>query len=236
MKTLRPQSSLSFFFFPSLVSCYTSNFNHIQGQPASGDGVSLCPCGSADINQGVPEVQRTWWCDLLVDPLAALQAHVCIWSGETHITLSNMVGSYRYASLCLYTAGRTVTEEIKSLYKEKIKMLPRPADVNAQTILYISLCQWTVTILFKSFLHCWIALTYHYETQCIPTPLAWFAHQLPVWWQKLSVMGTFVIEIVVPLFFFSPLRRLRLGAFYLQVVIHLHACFQSLFSFCALQP
>lgn len=63
------------------------------------------------------------------------------------------------------------------------------------------------------------ALTYHYETQCIPTPLAWFAHQLPMWWQKLSVMGAFVIEIAVPLLFFSPLRRLRLGAFYLQVLL-----------------
>uniref|UniRef100_A0A667Z6G6 Lipase maturation factor n=1 Tax=Myripristis murdjan TaxID=586833 RepID=A0A667Z6G6_9TELE len=63
------------------------------------------------------------------------------------------------------------------------------------------------------------ALTYHYETQCIPTPLAWFAQQLPVWWQKLSVVGTFVIEIAVPFLFFSPLRRLRLGAFYLQVLL-----------------
>ncbi|KAM7414480.1 hypothetical protein PAMA_019347 [Pampus argenteus] len=63
------------------------------------------------------------------------------------------------------------------------------------------------------------ALTYHYETQCIPTPLAWFAHQLPVWWQKLSVAGTFGIEIAVPLLFFSPLRRLRIGAFYLQVLL-----------------
>ncbi|GAA6225474.1 lipase maturation factor 2 [Lates japonicus] len=63
------------------------------------------------------------------------------------------------------------------------------------------------------------ALTYHYETQCIPTPLAWFAHQLPVWWQKLSVVGTFVIEIAAPFLFFSPLRRLRLGAFYLQVLL-----------------
>lgn len=60
-------------------------------------------------------------------------------------------------------------------------------------------------------------MTYHYETQCIPTPLAWFAHQLPVWWQKVSVIGTFVIEVPVPLLFFSPVRRLRLGSFYLQV-------------------
>ncbi|KAI3371369.1 hypothetical protein L3Q82_023972, partial [Scortum barcoo] len=63
------------------------------------------------------------------------------------------------------------------------------------------------------------ALTYHYETQCIPTPLAWFAHQLPVWWQKLSVVVTFMIEIAAPVLFFSPLRRLRLGAFYLQVLL-----------------
>ncbi|XP_025889683.1 lipase maturation factor 2, partial [Nothoprocta perdicaria] len=63
------------------------------------------------------------------------------------------------------------------------------------------------------------ALTYHYETQCIPTPLAWFAHQLPVWLQKFSVVATYVIEIAVPLFFFAPLRRLRLFAFYSQVLL-----------------
>lgn len=68
-------------------------------------------------------------------------------------------------------------------------------------------------------------MTYHYETQCIPTPLAWFAHQLPVWWQKLSVVGAFVIEIPVPLLFFSPLRRLRLGSFYLQVCRNSSALF-----------
>ncbi|XP_034161420.2 lipase maturation factor 2a [Pangasianodon hypophthalmus] len=63
------------------------------------------------------------------------------------------------------------------------------------------------------------ALTYHYETQCIPTPLAWFAHQLPVWFQKLSVLATFVIEIAVPFLFFSPIRRHRLSAFYMQVLL-----------------
>ncbi|KPP65388.1 lipase maturation factor 2-like [Scleropages formosus] len=63
------------------------------------------------------------------------------------------------------------------------------------------------------------ALTYHYETQCIPTPLAWYAHQLPQWFQKLSVVGTFVIEIAVPFLFFAPIRCLRLTAFYLQVLL-----------------
>ncbi|XP_014746244.1 PREDICTED: lipase maturation factor 2 [Sturnus vulgaris] len=63
------------------------------------------------------------------------------------------------------------------------------------------------------------ALTYHYETQCIPTPGAWLAHQLPVWFQKLSVVATYVIEVAVPLLFFAPLRRLRLFAFYCQVLL-----------------
>nr|XP_014130589.2 lipase maturation factor 2 [Zonotrichia albicollis] len=65
------------------------------------------------------------------------------------------------------------------------------------------------------------ALTYHYETQCIPTPGAWLAHQLPVWFQKLSVVATYVIEVAVPVLFFAPLRRLRLFAFYCQVLLQL---------------
>uniref|UniRef100_A0A3Q4HYS6 Lipase maturation factor n=1 Tax=Neolamprologus brichardi TaxID=32507 RepID=A0A3Q4HYS6_NEOBR len=75
------------------------------------------------------------------------------------------------------------------------------------------------------------ALTYHYETQCIPTPLAWFAHQLPVCWQKLSMVGAFVIEIAVPFLFFSPLRRLRLGAFYLQVLLQVFIILSGNYNF-----
>ncbi|XP_063478472.1 lipase maturation factor 2 isoform X3 [Symphalangus syndactylus] len=63
------------------------------------------------------------------------------------------------------------------------------------------------------------ALTYHYETQCLPTPAAWFAHHLPVWLHKLSVVATFLIEIAVPPLFFAPIRRLRLAAFYSQVLL-----------------
>ena len=61
------------------------------------------------------------------------------------------------------------------------------------------------------------ALTYHFETQCLPTPASWFAHHLPVWLHKLSVVATFLIEIAVPPLFFAPVRRLRLAAFYSQV-------------------
>ncbi|KAM5288407.1 lipase maturation factor 2 isoform 2-T2 [Ctenodactylus gundi] len=63
------------------------------------------------------------------------------------------------------------------------------------------------------------ALTYHYETQCLPTPAAWLAHHLPVWIHKLSVVATFLIEIAMPPLFFAPIRRLRLAAFYAQVLL-----------------
>uniref|UniRef100_A0A8C5KQW9 Lipase maturation factor n=1 Tax=Jaculus jaculus TaxID=51337 RepID=A0A8C5KQW9_JACJA len=63
------------------------------------------------------------------------------------------------------------------------------------------------------------ALTYHYETQCLPTPAAWFAHHLPVWLHRLSVVATFLIEIAVPPLFFVPVRHLRLAAFYAQALL-----------------
>jgi hypothetical protein len=60
------------------------------------------------------------------------------------------------------------------------------------------------------------ALTYHYETQPIPTPLAWYAHQMPVSFQKASTLVTFFIELIVPFFIFGP-RRLRWIGFVLLV-------------------
>eukprot|EP00794_Sanderia_malayensis_P009003 gene9003-9965_t len=62
------------------------------------------------------------------------------------------------------------------------------------------------------------ALNYHYESQCIPTSLAWYAHQLPDWFQRLSVALMFVIEIPIPFLFFFPLRSVRIFAFFAQVL------------------
>jgi predicted DCC family thiol-disulfide oxidoreductase YuxK len=52
------------------------------------------------------------------------------------------------------------------------------------------------------------ALTFHYQTQPLPTWPAWYANQLPLWFQKLSCAGTFAIEIGAPFLIFAP-RRLR---------------------------
>lgn len=55
------------------------------------------------------------------------------------------------------------------------------------------------------------ALTFHYETQPLPTPLAWFVHQLPAAWHRASCAGMFALELVVPFFLFAP-RMLRHNA------------------------
>lgn len=64
------------------------------------------------------------------------------------------------------------------------------------------------------------ALDYHYWTQPIPNPMAWYAAQLPDWFHRLSVAGTFVIELAVPFLFFAP-RRLRFVGGALTVALQL---------------
>ncbi|MGB0716311.1 MAG: lipase maturation factor family protein, partial [Phycisphaerae bacterium] len=64
------------------------------------------------------------------------------------------------------------------------------------------------------------ALGYHYETQCIPNAMAWFAHQAPPWVGAVSTAMMFFIEIATPLFFFFP-RRLRHLAGLSQILLQL---------------
>lgn len=52
------------------------------------------------------------------------------------------------------------------------------------------------------------AMTFHYETQPIPTWSAWFMHQLPAWFQKASIWPMYFIELVLPFFIFIH-RHLR---------------------------
>jgi hypothetical protein len=68
------------------------------------------------------------------------------------------------------------------------------------------------------------ALTYHYETQPLPTPIAWYMHQLPVWFQKASTVCVFLVELLVPFLIFAPRKPRRIAAWLLiglQVLIFL---------------
>jgi hypothetical protein len=48
------------------------------------------------------------------------------------------------------------------------------------------------------------ALSYHYETQPLPYPLAWWAHQLPLSVHRASCVVMLVIELIVPFFLWAP--------------------------------
>jgi len=50
------------------------------------------------------------------------------------------------------------------------------------------------------------AMSYHYWTQPLPTPMAWYANQLPLWFHRLSTAMVFAIELAVPFLFFAPRR------------------------------
>ncbi|MEM7014766.1 MAG: lipase maturation factor family protein, partial [Verrucomicrobiota bacterium] len=56
------------------------------------------------------------------------------------------------------------------------------------------------------------ALTFHYETQPIAHVGAYWAHQLPLWIQKVSVIITYIIEMGLPFLIFLG-RKPRLIAF-----------------------
>ena len=66
------------------------------------------------------------------------------------------------------------------------------------------------------------ALDVYYETQPLPSWIGWYAHQLPEWFQRLSVANMYVIEIALPFLIFAP-RRLRHvaagGLILLQILI-----------------
>ena len=55
------------------------------------------------------------------------------------------------------------------------------------------------------------ACAYHYETQPLPTPTAWYAHLLPRRLQRLSTLSTLVIECGVPFLVWVSRRSRRLA-------------------------
>jgi Lipase maturation factor len=57
------------------------------------------------------------------------------------------------------------------------------------------------------------ALSYHFLTQPLPTPLAWYAAQLSPTLLRLAVAGTLLVELVLPFLIFCPRRLRHIAAF-----------------------
>jgi len=68
------------------------------------------------------------------------------------------------------------------------------------------------------------ALKYHYFSQPLPTWIGWYAHHLPGWFNRLSVLIVLIIEAGLPLFIFAwrPLRILACsGIVFLMILVML---------------
>ncbi len=66
------------------------------------------------------------------------------------------------------------------------------------------------------------ALDYHFWTQPLPTPLAWYMAQLPPSFLQLATAFTFFVELICPFLFFLPRRLRMIGATFtilLQLII-----------------
>lgn len=58
------------------------------------------------------------------------------------------------------------------------------------------------------------AVAYHYQSQPLPTALAWYMHKLPLWFHKLSTLIMFIIELAVPFAIFVDNQEVRLVVFF----------------------
>lgn len=56
------------------------------------------------------------------------------------------------------------------------------------------------------------AMTWHYWTQPLPHALSWWAHHMPLWLHKASVLGMFATELAAPFLILAPRRLRHLGA------------------------
>ena len=75
------------------------------------------------------------------------------------------------------------------------------------------------------------ALRYHFFTQPLPNPLAYYANELPGWLLDSFVFSTFLIELVVPFFLFAFPRRVRQVAAGLLVLLQLVIALTGNFAF-----
>jgi lipase maturation factor 1 len=99
------------------------------------------------------------------------------------------------------------------------QLLPRRSRAHEPSRLVLWLLRWLLfRLMFASGCvkllsgdpawHNLAALSYHYETQPLPTWPAWYAFQLPASFLKASTIVMFGIELVLPFLIFAP-RRIR---------------------------
>ncbi len=131
-----------------------------------------------------------------------------------------------------------------AIFLAPLQLWPRLARVGPPSRLVLWLLRWLLfKLMFQSGLVKLIsgdptwrnltALTYHYETQPLPTWIGWYAYQLPVWVQKVCTGAMFGIELLVPFLIFAPRRPRQLAglvmaAFQVLILLTGNYCFFNL--------
>ena len=109
-----------------------------------------------------------------------------------------------------------------AIWLAPIRIAPRPSDDPPPAPILVWLLRWLLfRLMFSSGMvkllsgdMTWrtlTALTYHYETQPLPTWIGWYAHQLPAWSHRASTFVMFVIELAVPALIFFPGKARRIA-------------------------
>uniref|UniRef100_A0A1B6DGU2 Lipase maturation factor n=1 Tax=Clastoptera arizonana TaxID=38151 RepID=A0A1B6DGU2_9HEMI len=75
------------------------------------------------------------------------------------------------------------------------------------------------------------ALNVHFESMCIPTPLAWYCHHMPAWFLQINTVFAEVAEIFLPPLFLFPLQSVRTVNFYIQVFLQVNIILTGNFNF-----
>jgi len=150
---------------------------------------------------------------LLIVGIAPVPALVFLWA--IYLSLSTVCRdflSFQWDILLLETG-------FLAIFLAPRQWLANFSRESAPSVIVLWLCRWLLfRLMFMSGAvkllsadRAWwdlSALTFHYETQPLPTWVGWYAHQLPVWFQKSCVAILFVIELAVPFLVFCG-RRAR---------------------------
>ena len=146
---------------------------------------------------------------LLVIGIAPLPCLVLLWICYLSLfEAGNLFMGYQWDILLLETG-------FVAIFMAPLETLPSFPPTTAPPKVVIALMWW---ILFRLMFSSGVAklrsgdatwrkltaLCHHYETQPLPTPIAWYAHQLPVLFHKVSTALMFVIEAFVPFFILGP--------------------------------
>src|SRR5438552_7279458 len=163
---------------------------------------------------------------LLIVGIAPVPALVFLWA--IYLSLSTVCRdflSFQWDILLLETG-------FLAIFLAPRQWLANSSRESAPSVIVLWLCRWLLfRLMFMSGAvkllsadRAWwdlSALTFHYETQPLPTWVGWYAHQLPVWFQKISVAIMFGIELAAPFLILCGRRprQIACGAFALLMLL-----------------